>query len=474
MDSITKRTASGATTPLRVAIIGGGFSGTLVAVHLLRQNDCVEVDIVEPRLPGRGLAYSTSYADHLLNVPAIRMSAFGSEPLHFLDWLHTHGMPSADPNMFAPRRLYGGYIQDLLETTARSAGPKNRLRLHLTEVTRIGFRSLSARVFLQNGGHLDADKIILATGNLSPRTVAERTRGYFASPWEPEALSNLSPDVDVLLVGAGLTAVDAFLALQSQGHTGCMHMLSRRGKLPEVHTHYRPLSDAFPVEPQIGVRNLVRSIRSAVQTAQQEGIDWRAVIDSIRPVTNQIWQQFSPQDQRRVFRHLKTWWDIHRHRMAPEIGMKVRDALASGKLVVHAGRLRRLIECGTALKTDISLRQGGQTSLPVQRVINCTGPDSDYRMTGNSLIRFLLEKGFASPGATGHGLQTTAQGELVGQDDQPLDWLLTLGPPRLGDLFETTAVPELRKQAEALANHLLSIAREPVEVMPEVFIAAGI
>jgi len=474
MEPAKNGVALGSTRPLRVIIVGGGFSGTLVAVHLLRQSSCVEIDIVDCRLPGRGLAYSTRYDAHLLNVPAIRMSAFGSEPLHFLQWLQAHGIPSADPGLFAPRKLYGTYIQDLLATTARSAGTQSRLRHHFTDAVRMSFEGLSVNVYLRNGERLQADKVVLALGNPASRSFFDPLPGYFRSPWRPDVFRDLEPGKEVLLLGAGLTAVDAFLALVSQGHTGQIHMVSRSGKLPHSHEPYRPLPGSFLLPAKFTARGLLKAIRAEVRTAGSQSVDWRAVIDSLRPVTNEIWQQLSQKEQVRVFRHLKTWWDIHRHRMAPEIGVKVQAALASRQLIVHAARLRQLKTAEAGLKADIRLRTGQSISLNVEKVINCTGPDSDYRATEDTLTRYLLEAGYATPGAIGKGLRTTEQGELIGANNRPSDWLMTLGPPRLGDLFETAAVPELRRQAEALANHLLSISREPVEVTPELFMAAGI
>src|SRR3954453_7554987 len=232
---------------LRVAIVGAGFSGTMVAVHLLRQSEAVEIDIIDPRVPGRGLAYSTTWDAHLLNVPAVRMSAFGSEPMHFLEWLHAHGMPAADPGIFAPRKLYGTYIQDLLEETVRSAAPQTRFRHHFTRAVRLSFDGLSVAVFLDNGERLSVDRAVLALGNPPSRSLATALPGYFHSPWQSAALAELAPDRAVLLVGAGLTAVDAFMALLSQGHGGKIYVLSRRGKLPRPHAPYRPLPEPFRV-----------------------------------------------------------------------------------------------------------------------------------------------------------------------------------------------------------------------------------
>jgi len=462
------------TGPLRVTIIGAGFSGTMAAVHLLRQDLPVRIELVDRRVPGRGLAYSTAYEEHLLNVPAIRMSAFGDDPGHFLDWLRSHGRPDADPHMFAPRKLYGAYIQDTLETTAEAAGASSGIQHHFTYASKLDFDGVSVSVQLENGRRLQADRVILATGNPAPRSVAEQSPRYFSSPWAANALAHVPAEKDVLLIGAGLTAVDALIALLSRGHTGRVHMVSRRGKLPRAHTSYRTLPVPVELPGQPTARSLVRAVRQHAQKAQAQGMDWRAVLDSIRPITNEVWQKLLPRDQLRILRHAKTWWDIHRHRMAPEIGVQVDDAVASKRLLVHSGRLKRIRETNSGLDAEISLRSGQILTLAVDRVINCTGPDADYRQTENSFIRSLQNSGFAEAGAIGKGLRTTEQGELLAANGRPLEWLLALGPPRFGDLFETIAVPELRRQAEALANHLFSIGREPVEVMPDLFIAAGI
>jgi uncharacterized NAD(P)/FAD-binding protein YdhS len=402
------------------------------------------------------------------------MSAFGSEPMHFLHWLQSHGMPSADPGMFAPRKLYGSYIQDLLEETVRSAGPQRKMRHHFTRAVRLSFDGLSVSLFLENGERISVDRAVLALGNPPSRSLADPLPGYFPSPWQSSALAELDPNKPVLLVGAGLTAVDAFMALLSQGHAGTIHVLSRRGKLPLPHAPYRPLPESFPVPESPTARNLLRNIRADVNAAVARGSDWRAVIDSLRPVTNEIWSRLSEKEQRRIFRHGKTWWDIHRHRMAPEINGKVQDALERGQLIVHAGRLKQVTRNGSGLAVGIAMRSGERLPLAVERIINCTGPDSDYRVSGDSFVRSLFNAGHATPGRIGRGLGTTGAGDLVGADGEGNDWSLTLGPPRLGDLLETIAVPELRKQAESVANRLLSISKEPVEIMPELFMAAGI
>ncbi len=197
------------------------------------------------------------------------------------------------------------------------------------------------------------------------------------------------------------------------------------------------------------------------------------MVDSLRPVTNDLWENLDAREQVRVLRHLKTWWDIHRHRMAPEIGSKVQEGLACGQLCVHAGRFRKITPARHGLEVELALRSQSALVLNVQRVINCTGSDEDYGRAANPLIRHLVETRRIRPNAIGKGLETDRHGALIGHSGTS-DWLFTLGPPRLGGLFETTAVPEIRMQAEALANHLVSAEYEPVETPVEFFMAAGI
>jgi uncharacterized NAD(P)/FAD-binding protein YdhS len=461
-------------TPLQIAIIGGGFSGTLLAVHLLRQQRTIHIDLIDTRGAGRGLAYSTLWDDHLLNVPAVRMSAFGSEPMNFLDWLHANGKPNAATDYFAPRKLYGTYLQDLLQTTIAGAPPGSRFRQHYSEAVGLSHNGLSARVALKNGERLDAEKVILATGNPAPRPLGTHLAGYFGSPWQRGAFAGLDPDGDILLIGAGLTAVDAFLALESQRHCGKVHLVSRRGKIPHAHTFYRPLTEPFFAAGALSARQLLCAIRLRVREAAQQGVDWRAVIDSLRPVTNEIWGSLGLAEQRRVLRHLKTWWDIHRHRMAPEIGARVIAGRERGQLQVYAGRVSQLLEAPEGLQAAITLRSQEQMTLNVQRVINCTGSEEDYRRVPNPLIQSLLGTERIVANFIGKGLRTDAYGALIDADGVTADWLLTLGPPRLGGLLETTAVPELRKQAEALASYLAAVIYEPVETPVELYLAAGI
>ncbi len=221
---------------LRIAIVGAGYSGTMLAVHLLRSPNSVHIDLIDTRIPGRGLAYSTAWEQHLLNVPAARMSAFGSNPGHFLEWLKSHGQPEATPESFASRKTFGSYVQDVLQAAVAANPATHRFRHLGARAVRVTHNGAAARVFLENGDRITADRVVLATGNPAPRNLCAETERYFNAPWERGAVIDLKPDATVLLLGSGLTAVDAFLALEAQGHRGAVFCLSRRGKLPQAHT----------------------------------------------------------------------------------------------------------------------------------------------------------------------------------------------------------------------------------------------
>jgi uncharacterized NAD(P)/FAD-binding protein YdhS len=402
------------------------------------------------------------------------MSAFGSDPAHFLEWLRKNGFPETTPDSFVPRKIFGSYIQDVLQSAVRSASLKHSFRHHGSEAVRLSHDGIEARVLLKNGDRITADRVILATGNPAPRPLEATTERYHNTPWESGALTGLDSNATVLLLGSGLTAVDAFLALDAQKHQGSIYCLSRRGKLSHVHTVYRVLPEPFVPKEIKSARYFLRTLRRRVEEAQRQGYDWRAVVDSLRPITNDLWEYFDSKEKSRVLRHLKTWWDIHRHRMAPQIGAKLETALALGRLRIVAGRLKRITPEKEKIRVDISLRSQAAMTLTVDRLINCTGSEEDYWRSSNPLVRYLLESRRIHCDPIGKGLSTDRHGALIDSRGMPSDWLFTLGPPRVGGLFETTAVPELRIQAEALAHHLVSTPYEPPETPIDYYMAAGI
>jgi uncharacterized NAD(P)/FAD-binding protein YdhS len=446
-----------------VAIVGGGCSGLLVAVQLFRNGFRDSVAVIEPRERlGAGLAYSTSFDQHLLNVPAGKMSALAEQPVHFLDWLRARHWPDASADSFAPRKLYGEYLEDLLQETIRAGGEFNHIR---AEAIAVGADASGARLTLSNGTAVHARRVVLALGNpascpapgLSMQGLEDR---WHLSPWFGDALRVRFPGERVLLLGTGLTAVDSLLALQSQ-ETACeVCMLSRRGILPQVHDLRVPVQAAPFLRNRGHLRLLVGELRAHIEAARQADLCWRAIIDALRPISNDIWQELPGADRRRFMRHLKRYWEPNRHRMAPEIRARVDGYRASGALQIIAGRLQDACSRGRTTQVRILLKHGGERVLEVDRIISCTGIHESYTDSPRPLIHSLMENGLARANDVGIGFHTDGHGALLDANMldakmSPSPVFFTLGPPRRGELFETTAVPEIRVQAEALAQYLM-------------------
>jgi uncharacterized NAD(P)/FAD-binding protein YdhS len=431
-----------------VIIIGGGASGTLTALALARFPGTGPITLVDTAgMFARGVAYGTEEPQHLLNVPAGRMSALPEDADHLVDWLDARG-ERADPEAFLPRRLYGDYLGELLG----AAGP--RVQRIVDRALAIVPDATGLRVDLARRPPLRARAAVLALGNFPP----ELPRGWSAlpprlawrTPWAaPDAWP--APDAEVLLLGAGLTAADVVLSLLARGHRGRIHLLSRRGLLNVTHP-----PRMFPPVP-LGERPsrlgaLLRQFRDA--SARD---DFRAVLDTLRPELGPLWRGLTPVEQGRFLRHLRPWFDIVRHRLPPEVGARIAALEAGGRLVRHAGRVVSIDEQDGRVVLRYRPR-GARTlaGLTVDVAIPTTGPVMDVRLLEEPLVRSLLASGQARPGPHGLGFATADDGAVLGHLQ---DRLWTLGGLRRGDLWETTAIPEIRAQARELGATLAARLR---------------
>jgi uncharacterized NAD(P)/FAD-binding protein YdhS len=447
--------------PRSIAIIGGGCSGALAALHLLRGPRPVRIHLVEPRaISGPGLAYSTDCPQHLVNVPARCMSVSPSAPQDFVEWLQSDSGSPVDPDAFLPRADFGRYVADRLESARRQARPHSILKRHQAGVLEIERERGHAILYMSDGGWLEADLVVLALGNAMPRRLPFFPRSganpmFYESAWHPGALEVADPNSPVALIGSGLTAVDAFVGLRANGHRGVVHMISRRGLLPQPHVPMTRNPAAIPWESAT-LRPLVRELRDRVRSAEEQGVDWRDVIASLRGVTNELWLNFSARDRERFYRHAKVYWDAHRHRMAPQVADTIDDARRSGCLRVHAGRVQRIAEGRERLTIEVMLRSQKAAQVSAARVINCTGSEQDYRRVDSPLLRSLFGKGWLDLNPPGLGIRTGDNGAVLDRRGAAVPWLYAMGPMRIGGLLETTAVPEIREQAAALAKTLLA------------------
>jgi len=454
-----------------VAIIGGGFSGTVLAAQLLRRsNPSFSVVVVEKSLSvGRGLAYGTESRSLLLNVRARNMSALADNPHHFLRWARSNYDPATAPGSFLPRAVYGRYVQAVLNEAAQFA---DRQRLEWIRDEAITLSPTSAgttEILLRGGRRLLADRVVLALGTFPPGDPlaswdAENGSRYFRNPWSAETFEGVGDLGSILLVGSGLTSVDVAVQLRVQRCRGTIHIVSRRGLLPQPHRATDACPPFWNESSPKTTGGLLRLVREQVRQAQAQGIEWQSVFDSLRPLVGRIWQSLPQPERRRFLRHVRPYWEVHRHRAAPEIAKPIADQISGGQIQVHAGRITNYAEDKHGVKVTYRDRKSGKVnSLLVDRVINCTGPESDCRRLENPLMSSLLSKGLARPDALFLGLDVSPDAALVGSDGTISQSLYAVGPALKGSLWESTAVPELREQIHKLVQYLVNAGgRGPV------------
>lgn len=457
------------TSVRQIAIIGGGASGTLLAAQLLRgAQGPLRVWLFERMSSAHsGVAYGTEFDGHVLNVPAGRMSAWPDRPGDFLAWAESQaGQPGFPAQVtagdFLPRRLFGSYLGAVLAQARRESAEGVDLVEIKGEVIDIEDETGARRVRCGDGRSFAADEIVLALGNLPGEYPIRRalpiyhSQRYVHVPWRPGTLAGIPPDADVLLVGAGLTAVDLVLQLAAAGHRGTIHALSRRGLRPQAHRVAPPYADFLATrELPRTVSGLMRCLREEVARAAAKGIDWRPVLDAIRPHTQALWRGFSWEERARFMRHVRPFWEVHRHRLAPSVAGRIDALAAEGRVRFYAGRLEKLLESPSGVVAVFRERGTKRThSLDVAKVINCTGPRTDYSKYQHPLLVNLLARGLVDHDPLALGLRATAEGEVCAYRGGPLGWLHTLGAPLKGELWECTAIPEIRVQAERLARKL--------------------
>lgn len=433
-----------AAAPLPVVIVGGGFSGAMLAARLAEQGQA-SVLIERREQMGLGVAYAARLDAHRLNVRAERMSARPDRPADFADWLAVHAPAFADPEGFAPRRLYGRYVQDrLAEAEAAHPGLIRRVRGEAVRVE-------GETVILADGARLPGRAVVLATGNPPPRpAVASDGDGprRIADPWAPDALAAIGPEDEVVILGSGLTMVDMVLALQAQGWRGRATVVSRRGLLPQAHgaRHDAPID--LPSDALEG--GLARRLASARKLGREHG--WRRVMEGYRPITADLWRAATTAERARFLRHLRPWWDVHRHRIAPEIAAILETLMAQDRLTVIAARAQaaRSDDQGAAL--TIRTRNGATQTLSADWLIDCTGPGHDAARA--PLTAALLAEGRARLDAVDLGLDLDAEGRVLHADRVADPGLFVLGPPARAAFWETIAVPDIRQRIAALARVL--------------------
>lgn len=425
-----------------VAIVGAGFSGTMVAAHLARRG--IKSTLIEPRdVAGQGTAFSTRDPAHLLNVPAGDMSAWPDRPDDFSD-------RAGGRDIFAQRRHFGDYLKAILDSAL--SGGADLVRDRAVGASKIDCGWV---IGLESGARINADALVLATGNQPPAILAVASGAgdrLVGDPWGERARSaiedSVARDLDVMILGTGLTMVDVVLSLQSAGHRGRITALSRRGLAPRSHSAGVPPVAEHAEPPERSLLALASWLRCR---SSESG--WRRAIDSLRPHSFRLWQGLTIDQQRRFLRHARPWWDIHRHRIAPQVGRKLDDLVDGGRLEVVAGRLIDVQVDGGCLRAQFRRRGSeGRETISAAYLFNCTGPLHDIGRTRDPLLRQVLDDGIALSDGLGIGLD-------VDESSRAGDRLWALGALTKGRYWEIIAVPDIRDQAAAVAADIATELR---------------
>jgi uncharacterized NAD(P)/FAD-binding protein YdhS len=446
----------------RITIIGGGASGTLLAINLLlRAGDGrVEINVVEKRdNVGRGVAFGTDHLVHLLNVPAGKMSGLADDPEHFHRWLGENGYNYKGTD-FVPRKFFSNYLRDTLEAAVQNSSADTTLNIFDSEAIDIRFSEDKSEVELADGTILYSEAVVLAFGNFLPPhpnvpdLAFTNASKYFRDPWSPEVEERLDPDDAVLIIGTGLSMADAVMQLNERKHRGKITAISTRGLLPSVHRlgfTYPSFVEEIRHVPE--VTKVLTIVRSHIEKADADSSDWRAVIDSLRPHTQELWLRLPLAEKKYFMQHLSRYWNVARHRMPPETYAVIDEMRNAGLLEILKGRLRS-IEHDGRFKVDYSEIHDLHT-IEVDAIINCIVSENNFAKIESPLVQNLLAKGAIRCDALNIGLDAAPDGNLIEANGRPSRNLYTLGTALKGVLWESTAIPEIRVQARDLADKLL-------------------
>jgi uncharacterized NAD(P)/FAD-binding protein YdhS len=422
-----------------ILIVGGGASGILVAIHLAKQaNSPIAVRIAEPSLMiGRGVAYSTNDDGHLLNVPAGRMSAFSSDPSHFTSWAR------CEENDFISRHRYGRY---LLETFIQSQSENGMVsfvheRVKILDIEKIEGQFLATS---ESGPFGKFDAVVLALGNGSSNSIpvensVVESDKYIGDPWRDHV-----PNVNgqMICIGTGLTFLDIALSHLKRSNKNTVVGISRNGELPKAHLAVRSAPLPVPQSAKISPT----SLRQYIERSK----DWRAAQDGVRHELPSIWFGWSETYKHEFWNVHLRWWNVHRHRIAPEIATEVEEYQNQGRLKIVSGK-------PSLVKTQsdgIGVYGKEFGWLQGDIVVNATGYLS---INSNPLQQSVIVRKLANNGPLNFGFKTNfPEFELIGENGEVTHGLYGLGPILIGERLETTAVPEIREQAELIATALLN------------------
>ncbi|ACE89686.1 FAD/NAD(P)-binding protein [Rhizobium phaseoli] len=457
-----------------VAIIGGGVSGAGVAYHLARMTaDAHPVILVfEPRAElGRGLAYDTDDPAHRINVPAAKMSLQPDDQGEFQAWIDARDAVACDPEakrpdgqVFPRRRLFGDYVASLLKPFLDD-GSVRHCRAAVSHVER---RAGRWSIRDDKGGVTEADIVAIATSHpppAAPGRLASRLAAhprFVADTTKSGALDVIRPHDRVLVIGNGLTAADVIASLAGRGHDGAVTAISRRGLRSRGHAPVpQPLFGDFVADPAHSAVSLLAGIRAAISVAKAQGISWHGVLDQVRAQGHDLWRGLPIAERRRLVRHLRPYWDVHRFRIAPQVETVLDMAIAAGRLEILAGSVADARIEGELIACTLQPRHQRQ---PLERsydaVVVTTGPAHGGILDTQPWLAALAATGHLSLDPTGLGLACTERSEAIGPSGTADPSLLVSGPLARGTFGELMGLPQVTEHAFFIAAEIAAKLRQ--------------
>ena len=472
----------------KVAIIGGGAAAATLVSELLERRTAkpLHIDWYAGRSDaGRGVAYGTPSERHLLNVRAASMGMFVSKPGGFLEYAQSLD-PQVKGSDFLPRKLYGDFLRSRVEQAIKNA-PTLKHHVNVVPFAADSLVPSKEGVTIGYGDEeSQADAAVLAIGSLPPRPLpgvqdaAMASGRYVTDPWP--YLASASEDerpLRVLVIGLGLTAVDVLLELSAKWPNARFTALSRHGKLPEPHldSPSMPGDDGSDLIESLrddpNVRNWSKRLRKAMGLGryassangdEERAVDWRTVIDGMRPHAQSLWAELSEAERARFLRHARWAWERARHRMPPQVTDAVIKLEKAGRLKRLRGRMQAVnlspdgdLSVERRLPgPDKSPKSEGVVTETYDIVVQTVGLNTDTLRTEHPLMRQLIVDNLVLPDPLGLGLQAQRDGHLLDHDGKPRTNLFAIGSLLRGALWESTAIPEIRRQAQSVANMLVA------------------
>lgn len=453
----------------QIVIVGGGFTGTALAIHLARLGQRgLTVTVIEPRAQlGQGVAYSTLDPAHRINVPASRMQLTADEAGTFDRWYQASADFDRDTaarwpdgNIYPQRSQFGRWVAEQFTDAQRHSAAK------LIHVQDRAVAWHNGAVVTASGKSYQADELVLAISHPPPALPAllKTLRGHaslIANPWQNAALASVAVQDSVAIIGSGLTMSDMVASLHRQGHQGKILVFSRRGQLPRPNIDgvYDELELDYQRPQTNTARGWLARVRQEVAQAAAQGLPWQLVLDDIRRNGQRIWQTLSLKEQRRFLRHLRPWWDVHRYRIAPQVSTVLNQQQASGQLRVAAARLRQVELAGDVISLTLQERHGTVESVEVDKVIVTTGPAHGALLTSDDLLRQLAAAGIIKADPLALGIDVNAQSQTLNSQGEANPHLYVVGPAARARFGELMGLPQVAEHAESLARQLLNVVQ---------------